>query len=180
MWLFSREKKLNHRQESVSETGDRIAGIAQSTEAASIGLLAAIDGTVDAMQGVAKVMAGFATMIAGAAQEIAAKQVTEGEYIDPDDVAIDAMQRAADQLKTFLTKLVMKRAAIDRDGRLKDHHCEALHDAYEEATAEVANLVEDLLVTRSAIIVHDMKAEPREGSAAFATVDALIESLRGK
>jgi len=171
---------MSGRHESVSVTGERIAGIAQSTEAASIGLLAAIDGTVDALLGIAKVMAGFSAMIAGAAEDIAAQPVAAGEYIDPDDVAIDSMLRAADQLKTFLTRLVVKRATIDRDCRLKDHHCEALHDAYEEATAAVANLVEDLLATRSAVIAHDMKAEPRDDAADFATVDALIGSLRGQ
>lgn len=171
---------MNHQHENVIVTGDRIAGIAQSTEAASIGLLAAIDGTVDAMQGIAQIMNGFSTMLSSAAEEIDAKVVAECEYIDPDDVAIDAMNRASDQLKTFLTRLVNKRSAIDKDCRLKDHHCEALHDAYEEATTEVASLIEELLITRSAIIRHDMKAEPRGNLESFATVDALIENLRSK
>lgn len=171
---------MNHQHENVIVTGDRIAGIAQSTEAVSTGLLAAIDGTVDAMQGIVKIMSGLAAMIANAAEEIEAKNVKEGEYIDPDDVAIDAMGRATDQLKTFLMKLVLKRQTIDKDCRLKDHHCESLHDAYEEAMDEVASLVDVLDVTRSAVISHDMKAEPRGDSPSFATADALIESLRSK
>lgn len=171
---------MQHQYETVVETGGRIAGIARSTEAASIGLLAAIDGTVDAMQGIAKVMSGFSTMLVSAVDEIEAKRVTEGEYIDADDTAIDAMERAAAQLKNFLTRLVLKRTSIDKDNRLKDHHCEALHDAYEQATSEVAELIEALQNTRSAIIAHDLKAEPRAGAESFATVDALIANLRGK
>ena len=170
---------MQHQNETVTETGGRIAGIARSTEAASIGLLVAIDGTVDAMQGIAKVMSGFSTMIASAVEEIEAKTVTEGEYIDANDNAIDAMERASAQLKTFLTRLVLKRTAIDKDNRLKDHHCEALHEAYEQATSEVAELIEALQATRSAIIVHDLKAEPRSTAETYATVDDLISSLRG-
>lgn len=171
---------MQHQYETVVETGGRIAGIARSTEAASIGLLAAIDGTVDAMQGIAKVMSGFSTMLVSAVDEIEAKKVIEGEYIDADDTAIDAMERAAAQLKTFLTRLVLKRKAIDRDNRLKNHHCESLHDAYEQATNEVAELIESLQTTRSAIIAHDLKAEPRSTAEAYATTDDLIASLRGK
>lgn len=171
---------MQHQHETVIETGGRIAGIAMSTEAASIGLLAAIDGTVDAMQGIAKIMSGFSTMLVSAVDEIEAKTVVEGEYIDAEDMAIDAMERAIDHLKNFLTKLVRKRTSIDKDCRLKDHHCEALHDAYEEATSEVAELIESLQTTRSAIIAHDMKAEPRSNAETFSTADALIASLRGK
>lgn len=171
---------MNHQYESVTETGGRIAGIARSTEAASIGLLAAIDGTVDAMQGVSQIMSGFSKMLSSAVEEIEAKTVVESKYIDGEDIAIDAMERAADQLKTFLTRLVLKRTAIDKDNRLKEHHCEALHDAYESATSEVAELIEALQMTRSAIIVHDLKAEPRASAESFASVDALIANLRGK
>lgn len=169
---------MNHQNENVIVTGDRIAGIAQATEASSIGLLAAIDGTVDAMQGIAKIMSGFSTMLSNAVEEIAAKTIRENEYIDPDGIAVDAMASAATNLQNFLTKLVLKRTAIDKDNRLKEHHCEALHDAYEEATSEVAALVEVLLQTRAAVISHDLAAEPRGDSTGFSTVEALISGLR--
>ncbi len=169
-----------HRNESASETGGRIAGIAQLSETASLGLLAAIDGTVDELLGVSKVMSGLSTMLAKKATEIEQKPTTEGEYIDEDDAAIDVMASAAAHLKTFLTQLVLRRKAIDedgRDGRLKGHHCEALHDAYESATGEVAGLIETLEITRSAIISHDIKAEPRGTIEAFSSVEDLIASL---
>lgn len=170
---------MSHQYESVIATGGRIAGIARSSEAASIGLLAAIDGTVDALVGIAKVMSGFSTMLAKAVDEIQAKQITEGDYIDESDIAIDAMERAAAQSKTFLTRLVLLRKTIDADNRLKEHHCEALHDAYESAIDEVAGLIDVLESTRSAIIAHDLKAEPRSTLATFSTVDELITDLRG-
>ncbi len=170
---------MNFRHDTVIQTGDRIAGIARSTEAASIGLLAAIDGTVDAMTGIAQVMAGLAKIMSKSCEEIVAKTVVESGYIDPDDVAIDILARTSDQLKDFLTILVRRRASIDCDCRLKEHHCEALHDAYGSAMEEVAELIEVIQVTRSAIITHDLKAEPRN-SEAFATVEALIADLRSK
>lgn len=160
---------MNHQNENVVVTGDRIAGIAQSTEAISIRLLNAIDGTVDAMQGIAKIMSGFSTMLCSTAQEIGAKTIVSGELIDPHDVAIDAMQRSVDQLKTFLTKLTLKQGTIDKDYRLKDHHCESLHDAYEEATGEISVLIEELEATRSAIISHDLQARPHDEKVPYAT-----------
>ena len=169
-----------HRNESASETGGRIAGIAQLSETASLGLLAAIDGSVDELLGVSKVMSGLSTMLAKEATEIEQKPTIEDEYIDEDDAAIDVMASAAAHLKTLLTQLVLRRRAIDEDDRLKGHHCEALHDAYESATGEVAGLIETLEITRSAIISHDLKAEPRGTIEAFSSVEDLIASLHGR
>lgn len=175
---FFRGEKMSHRIEHHAGTGDRIVGIAQSTEAASIGLLAAIDGTVEAMVGVAQIMAGMAKVVGSAGDEIKSLSVIEGQYIDPDDIAIDAMERSERQLDSFLRRLVLKRSAIDKDGQLKDHHCEALHDAYDAAMTEVAELIELLADCRSAIIAYDLKAEPRSDSESYDTVDALIAGLR--
>lgn len=170
---------MKHRFERHAVAGDRITGIAQSTEAASIGLISAIDVTVDAMDGIAQIVAGIAKVVSAVCDDIASAKVEEGKYLDPDDVAIDAMQRAEFQLGEFLRKLVLKRSAIDRDCSLKDHHCEALHGAYESAMTEVAELIELLADFRSAIIAHDLKAEPRVGTESYETVDALIANLRG-
>lgn len=169
-----------HRNESAMETGIRMICIAQLSETASLRLLAAIDGTVDALVGVEKVISGLSTMLANAADEIQSMPMVEGVYIDEDDTAIDAMARAASQLKTFLTNLVLRRRAIDEDARLKNHLCEALHDAYECTIGEVAGLIEVLENTRSAIISHDLKAEPRGNLESFSSVEKLIASLHGE
>lgn len=170
---------MSHHIENHIGTGDRITGVAQSTEAASIGLLSAIDGTVDAMSGIALIMAGMSKVVGAVYDEIVSTEAKEGVYIDPDDVAIDATQRAEVQLGEFLRKLVLKRSAIDKDCDLKGHHCEALHAAYESAMTEVAELIELLADFRSAIIAHDLKAEPRNDSESYDAVGALIANLRG-
>lgn len=163
-----------------AKTGHRIADIVRSTEAVSIGLLDAIDGTVSAMVGISKIMSGFHAMLSGAADEIGNTEIAEGEYLDADDSAIDTMERSASLLKDFLTKLVNKRSAIDKDARLKDHHCEALHDAYESAMDATASLIETIQTLRSSIIAHDLAAEPRGNAKTYETMDALIASLRGE
>lgn len=163
-----------------ADTGRRIAGIVRSAEAVSIELLNAIDGTVSAMDGISKIMTGFMEVMDGTSDQIAKSEIVEGEYLDADDSAVDVMERSTALLKDFLTKLVIKRAAIDKDARLKDHHCEALHDAYESAMEATASLIEEIETLRSAIISHDLAAEPRGSAEVYETVDALITDLRGK
>lgn len=168
-------------QESFTDTGHRIAHIAKSTEAAvSIGLLDAVDGTVSVLDAIAKIMSGFHALLAGATDEIAKAEIIAGQYIDEDDVAIDAIERTSAMLKDFLIKLVNKRAAINIDARLRDHHCEALHDSYELAMNATASMAESIQMLRSAIISHDLAAEPRSNAEVFITVDELIASLRGQ
>ena len=160
-----------------NEAGARLVGVARSTEAASINLIDAVDGTVDALVGLAGVMNGFNRMIASICEEVATAECIEGRYIDANDEAVDALGHAASSLKDQLTSLERKRASIDKDARLNGHHCESLHDAYEQAIEAVAELAESCMQMRAAIIRHDLAAEPRSGEA-FATAEALIESLR--
>jgi hypothetical protein len=166
-------------QAKLAATGARAFTIARTAETVSLDLLRAVDGTVDALAGVTKVVSGFVSLLSGIAAEVAASEVVEGEYLDPDDKAIDTLERAAGELKDYLTRLVRGKAAIDGDPRLSNHHCEALHDAYEAAMNAVAELVEALQTARAAIITHDLKAEPRD-SESFTTASSLIASLRGQ
>jgi hypothetical protein len=167
-------------QARLTATGARITAIARSTETVSLELLRAIDGTVDALGGLSKVVGGFSALCSTITTEANSAEIVEGEYLDADDQAIDALGRTATDLKDFLVVLVRKRATIDSDPRLCDHHCDALHDAYEVAEAAVAELIEIAQVARSAIIAHDLKAEPRGGPEVFATVNALIANLHGE
>ncbi len=150
--------------------GARLVGVARSTEAVSVNLIHAIDGTVDALTGLAGVMTGFNRMIASICEEIAGSEPVEGGYIDPTDEAVEALSHAGESLKNQLTRLVRMRAGIDRDQRLRGHHCETLHDAYAQAIEAVAELVETCAQMRAAIIRHDLAAEPRN-KVAFDTVD---------
>lgn len=152
---------MHVRNETVIETGDRIADVARSTEAASIVLLAAINGTVDAMHGFAQVSKGLAKILADLCDKVEETPVVESDYFDPDDVALDLLAKTLPALNNVITVLENKRAAIDCDCRLKDHHCEALHDAYDEALESVIDLVDVVEATRHAIIRHDLKAEHR-------------------
>lgn len=148
-------------------SGHRIAGVARSIEAASTGLIDVIDGTVDTMIGIENVMRGFMRTLSSFAEQVDSAAAKEGQYLDQDDEAIDALSQASDGLKNFLTRLVIKRGTIDKDARLHDHHREALHDAYEAASTTVAELIEAAQETRAAIIRHDLKAEPRTGDPAL-------------
>lgn len=166
-------------QTKLAATGARVAAIARSTETVSLDLLKVIDGTVDAMTGTTKIVDGLVSLVAGVSNEVNGMTAVEGEYLDAGDFVIETMARTASELKDFLTVLVRKRAAIDRDPRLHDHHCEALHDAYEGTINAVAELIEALESARAAIISYDLKAEPRGGPEVFDTVNDLIANLRG-
>lgn len=167
-------------QVKLAATGAKISAIARSTESVSLDLLRSIDGTVGALDGLEKVIDGLSALCANVATDAQAADVVEGEYLDADDKAIDALARTASGLKDFLAVLVRKRASIDEDPRLCDHHCEALHDAYERTEVSVAELIEAADVARAAIIEHDLQAEPRGGPEVFATVNELIANLRGE
>ena len=167
-------------QARLAATGTRVSAIARSTATVSLDLLRAIDGTVDAMNGVAKVTTGLVVFLTSVTHEVSSAEVFESEYLDADDQAIDTMERSAGELKDHLAQLVRRRATIDCDPKLHDHHCEALRDAYQAAIDGVAELIETLEKARSAVITHDLKAEPRGGPEVFATVSDLITNLRGE
>lgn len=175
-----REEDMTATQARLSATGARITAIARSTETVSLDLLRAIDGTVDALNGLVKVVDGFADLCSSITADANSAEVVEGEYLDEDDQAIDALSRTSIDLKDYLSVLVRKRGSIDHDPRLCDHHCDALHDAYEAAELAVAELIESAQIARAAIIAHDLKAEPRGGPEIFATVNALIANLHGE
>lgn len=155
---------------------ERIVGVVSGAEAATLGLLKAVDHTVDAMFGIEKVMREFASILIPATEYINNTEIAPGVYVDADDKAINLAAGLSDSLKNFLAVLVRKNAAVDKDGRLKDHHCEALHEAYEQAAGSVAELVEIVDELRRAMIRHDLAAEPRDLDKC-GTVDELIASL---
>lgn len=163
---------------AIDLTEDRVSVIARSAETISLGLLRAIDGTVEALQRDVSMLQGVTTTNEEVTKTIKGVAVEQGQYLDPDDVAIEALERCASGLKDHLTYLVRKRSAIDKDGRLTGDHCEALHDAYEQAMNATAEVIESVEVFRSAIISHDLAAEPRASAETFATIQELIESCK--
>lgn len=158
-------------------TASRVLALAKSTEAASISIIRAVDGTVDALTKIDAMQRDLAKCIHKTFEHKTGKNVVAGCYIDPDDTAIEIFEQVESGLKNFLHALVSKRTAIDRDRNLKDHHCDALHEAYDLAITSTAELVDVVRATRHAIIEHDFAAEPRE-SETFESVSLLSESLR--
>lgn len=163
-----------------AQTESRIAGIVRSAEAVTIGLLDDIDDTLSTMVGIATIMDGLNKVIAGCIEQMSVLDVVKNVYMDANDELIDRIVITSSTLKDFLARLVAQRSSIDRDSRLKEHHCESLHDAYEEAINATTALIESMDNFRLAIISYDLKAEPREDIEVFETVDDLISNLRGK
>ena len=157
-----------------------MVGLARSVETVSLELIRNIDETVTALDNRTGEMSRLTRMLDETTRELSAMKVMEGHYFDESDAIVNGMEESAKVLNDYLTKLVRKRATIDKDALLKDHHCEALHDAYETAITETAALVDALNAARAMIITHDLAAEPRGNTEVFATVDDLISSLRNQ
>lgn len=166
-------------QARLATTGDKISAITRSAET-SLELLRKIDGTVDALSAMSKVVNGIADLYDSITDEINLLEVNEGQYLDAEDRMVNALERSVSELKNLLTNLVQKRSSIDGDPRLRSHHCEALHSAYEEAEISVVDMIESVERVRSAIISYDLKAEPRGDAMVFTTVSNLIASLRSE
>lgn len=160
---------------TILDTSCTITRLVHTTESVSLDLLRDIDSTVENLGSLTKVVSGLAEMTRSITREVDAMAVEQGEYIDPDDNSIDGMQRSIDHYKDRLAAMVFKRKSIDADRRLSNHHCEALHDAYEAAEWAVSEIIDALAHAKAAIIRHDLAAEPRGES--FSTVEELIESL---
>ena len=167
-------------QQNSNASISKMVGLARSVETVSLELIRNIDETVAALDNRTREMSRLTRMIEETTQELSTMKVIEGQYFDESDVLVNGMEESAKVFNEYLTKLVRKRAAIDKDGRLKDHHCEALHDAYETAMTATAALVDALHAARATIITHDLAAEPRGNTEVFATVDDLISSLRNQ
>ena len=147
-----------NQNETLIAIGRYIASIAHSSENAtpSNQLLETIDNPIHFLCGLAKTLGGFNELIDAFTELIDGRRVVESGYIDPDDEAIKAINRATLSLQAFLTKLVNKKFSMN-----KDASCELLHDVYSETIATVASLTESLHEARLKIIKHDLAAEPR-------------------
>jgi hypothetical protein len=171
---------MTTRQAESAATLARVTSIARSTEAVSLELLCAIEDTVSGLIGAAKIASGLSMLLSGLIDDLASGSVSPGGYIDPKDATIDMMARTSAQLENCLAALTHKHAAVSGDDRLHDHHCEALHDAFETAIIEIAELAEYVEKARAALIAHDLRAEPRDSGEGFPTVAELIADLRGE
>ena len=162
-----------------SAAGHRLASLARSAQSTSLEVIKSVDATVDELVRIESLMVGLAKLLAQFIDNTEAQAVQIGEYLDPEDEAVDALQDTEKHLKDFLALLVLKKGAIDCDSALKDHHCEALHDAYELTCTSVAELIPLVGSVRTTVIRHDLAAEPRDEGEAFNNAEDLIANLRG-
>ena len=104
-------------------------------------------------------------------------QIMPACYIDPDDAAINKIETGYRAIEEQLPGLLVKKSAIDQDGRLDGEQCELLHIAYERCIAALAGLVEASKDLRAAVITYDLSAEPAP-SETFDSPEELVSSLR--
>lgn len=154
-----------------------VLALARSTEAASIDIIRAVDGTVDTLTHIDSLQRELVKRVHLALERTAKCEITVGQYIDPDDTAVEVFEHVESGMKDFLHTLVSKRSEIDRDCKLQDHHCESLHAAYDLAMTSAADVIDVVRDARHAIIAHDLAAEPRE-SETFDSIELLTASLR--
>lgn len=159
---------------STGELRERLAQFAAAVASSSLYLLRAIEKTVDALQDIERLSVALAASTLRLAERIRASAAVTGQYLDPDDQAIDEIEAGYRALEACLPQLLVAKSSIDegcgRDG-------ESLHVAYDRTIAAWADLIEAGKGLRAAVISHDLAAEPRS-SESFESADTLIAALR--
>ena len=117
----------------VETTGGQIADLAVSSETSSFALLNAIEQTVTTLSAVAQVYNAYARVLGEQLSSLADEPVVSGQYIDPEDVAISAIERVINTFNATRRTLQAQQASVFVDAELRPHHCESLSDAYAEA-----------------------------------------------
>ena len=163
----------------VETTSGQIASLAVSSETSSLALLNAIEQTVTTLSAVAQVFDASTRVLGEQRDYITASPLLVGQYIDPEDKAVEAVSRVTTSFCAAYQKLEEQRASVFEDARLQAHHSEALLDAYDMALAALSGMIDAWMEVRSAIITRDLAAEPRDDEG-FASVDALLADLHGE
>lgn len=156
---------------------ERVAAFASSAQGSSLYLLRAIEQTVDALTGLTNFARAFSRLANDLAQEVSARIPTTCQFIDPDDEAINSLEKAYRSLDEYLPTMLLRKKAVDEDRALKPDHSELLHDAFNDCISSVAELIEALKAARDAVIAHDLKAESRDIQA-HDSANGLIATLR--
>ena len=88
----------------VETTGGQIADLAVSSETSSFALLNAIEQTVTTLSAVAQVYNAYARVLGEQLSSLADEPVVSGQYIDPEDVAISAIERVINTFNASTTR----------------------------------------------------------------------------
>jgi hypothetical protein len=162
--------------ESVTEQSLAAASMVRGLTS-TLTLLRQIETTVDSLCALSRWLKNQCEFAEHTLRRVENLKPTNGKYIDPDDEAIDSMNSAAAAMEKELSKLVMKKSTIDRDGHLRPDQREQLHSAYHEAIEALSYSADTIRSLRAAIIRHDMAAEPRDSSV-YDSVKDFVVSLR--
>jgi hypothetical protein len=139
-------------------------------------LLADIDATVDELAKRSSEFKKASFVFSEIEANTNCAEIIKGQYLDPEDKAIDVFREAEEYLKAYIPHMLRKRASIDMDAELSETHRESLHNAYDEVLVCASMTLESVSLARQAIIRHDLAAEPRDGPA-FNSMDELIADL---
>jgi len=165
------EQEVNITHQGIS----RAVELAEQT--ASLDLLRMVDSTIDALLSVSRTFDDGTRYVEEMIYKIKKKTVTKGCFLDQDDRAINAFNRAEEALKNILPKMLLKRGSIDKDAELSQDNRHDLHDAYEAWMVSASFLSEALKEIRLCIIAHDLEAEDFDTCPAFDNAEDLIADL---
>lgn len=168
---------MSDENECTDRLSGRVTALASSVESSSSYLLRAIEETVDSLQVEEQLAEALAAAARSLTAEIRATPIVTDCYIDTEDLAINKLEAGYRAVEERLPRMLLKKSAIDNDGRLDGEQSELLHIAYDRCIAALAGLVEASKDLRASIISHDLSAEPAP-SEAFDSPAALIRSLR--
>lgn len=129
---------------------------------ADLRLLKAVDETVDALGAARRFYVAHNTAGRALTAKLRGMEVVSGRYLDPEDKLIDMLSEGIDRSESELATMVAKKAAVDDDGRLGDHHCDMLHGAFDDAITALGLMIDVIHEMRAAVIAHDLAAEPRD------------------
>jgi hypothetical protein len=160
----------------ISALSDELRALGSSVEGTSLYLLRAIETTVDQLGTHERLAAATAEISGRLAKRVESHQPEPGQYLDPNDEAINAFETAYKGLEEALPGMLLHKAAIDKDDKLDGDQRELLHIAYDRCMSALAYLIEQAKNLRAAVIMHDLAAEPRPQPGT--TLQEVLSDLR--
>jgi hypothetical protein len=123
-----------------------------------------IEETVDELVKTQRGIAGVTQLARDTEADIKAEDVKVGVFIDENGKLEEGMRTAIAQSERILISFAGKKAAIDKDRNLREHHREDLLDAFNGTVDALALMIESMKDVVAALITHDLAAEPRNGT----------------
>lgn len=158
-----------------------IFSFAENTQAhVRIDILKDIDITIDELTKVADTFIELTTeceLKAKAFRNLEGKVTSESPAIDPSGEISDMMEESADGARRIITVYLRKRASIDLDSELYDHHKEDLHAVYENLLQSIAAFEESLSTLCDLLIGYELARESGDNQPIFTNSAALSKHI---